>query len=313
MAAESLAVVPLRSKRDRPAWVRFLLHPLAQTGLAMVVALVFFATVGRLLTPGTHDPGQTYPNALDSLGVPHPPGNGFLLGADTLGRDVWTRLVFGAQRTLIVGLCTAVTSACIGSFIGLLGGYASGRTDRFLTRLTEIISSLPTILLAITLAMVLPDRLPNFWLFKLFHANPDLGLPRLLLAISLVTWTRVARAVRGQTLALKEREFVEAARALGCSHTAILWRHLLPNILPTVVALTTISVAGNILLEAGLSYLGLGTDPSVPSWGSIISDGQPYLLTAPWIAVAPGVAIVLAVTAFNFLGTALQEILETRR
>jgi peptide/nickel transport system permease protein len=311
MAAESLAVVPTRSKSDRPALLRLAQHPLAQLGTVLVILLLLMATVGRHFTPGP--PDKIYPNGISKWSVPHAPGGGFLLGADSVGHDVWTRLVYGASRTLIVGLCTAVTAALLGSVIGLLGGYAGGRTDRFLTRFTEIVSSLPTILLAITLAIVIPDHLPAFPLFKAFKLNPDLSLPKLLLAISLVTWTRIARAVRGQTLSLKQREFIEAARAMGCSHFTILWRHLLPNVLPTVVALTTISVAGNILLEAGLSYLALGGDPSTPSWGGLISDGQPYLIIAPWIVLAPGIAIVVAVTAFNLLGTALQEVLETRR
>ncbi|RYG69747.1 ABC transporter permease [bacterium] len=205
-----------------------------------------------------------------------------------------------------------MTSTLLGTVIGLVGGYFGGRTDRILTRFTEIISSLPTILLAITLAKVLPQYLPDFWLFKKMGIDPNLSFFRLLLAIGLVTWTGIARAVRGQTLALKEREFVEAAHALGVSSSRILTRHLLPNVLPTVIVMATLAVAHNILLEAGLSYLDL-SDPSLPSWGRQIKDGQDFLTAAPWIVLVPGVAIVLAVTSFNLIGNALQEALETRR
>src|SRR5690606_34924168 len=156
----------------------------------------------------------------------------------------------------------------------LLGGYFGGWVDALLTRLTEVVLSLPTILLAIALYVVLPGESYQQRLFKL------------LLAIALVTWTGIARAVRGQVLSLKEQEYVEAARALRVSHWRILTRHLLPGVLPTVIVLATLATANNILLEAGLSYLGLGVDPSAPSWGGMIAEGQAYILSAPWIILA---------------------------
>lgn len=284
--------------------------------LATRIASTLASMVGREV-PASHlaDPEAIFTTGqdkgLNELGVPHPPGNGFALGADTVGRDVWTRALFGARISLTVAFCAMLTSTLIGTTLGLIGGFFGGRTDRFITRFTEIVASLPTILLAITLAMVLPERLPDFWLFKMRGINPDLTFFQLLLAIGLVTWPGIARAVRGQTLALKEREFIEAARALGVSNTRVLWRHLLPNVLPTVIVMATLATANNILLEAGLSYLGLG-NPSAPSWGKGIADGQPYFASAPWIVLVPGAAIVLAVTAFNLLGNALQEALDTR-
>lgn len=311
MAVASLPS-PQPSTRVVPnALARFLKNPFARVGGLILLLLLCLAASASVLGRSV-DPGQIFPNGLDKLGVPHPPGDGFLLGADTLGRDVWTRALYGARVSLTVAFCAMLTSTLIGTTIGLIGGFFGGATDRFLTRCTEIVASLPTILLAITLALVLPQRLPDFWLFKLLNINPDLTFFRLLLAIGLVTWTGIARAVRGQTLALKEREFIEAARALGVSNGLILWRHLLPNVLPTVIVLATLATANNILLEAGLSYLGLG-DPSAPSWGGQIAEGQPYFASAPWIVLVPGCAIVLAVTAFNLLGNALQEALETRR
>ncbi len=310
--------------RDASTAARLVRHPLFLLGAAILLALLFIAlfagTIGAA-TPShlqdgklttAPDPGFIYSNGVDELGVPHAPGGGFPLGADTLGRDVWTRVAYGARLSLTVALCAMVTSTFIGTLVGLVGGFFGGWVDAALTRFTEIVASLPTILLAITLAVVLPDRMPNLWLFGKLGINPDLANLKLLLAIGLVTWTSIARAVRGQTLALREREFIEAARALGLSSGAILRRHLLPNVVPTVVVLATLATAQNILLEAGLSYLGLGK-PEQASWGGLIAEGQAYLLTAPWIVLAPGVAIVAAVTAFNLIGNALGEVWETRR
>lgn len=333
MAVESLALpTTISSKRDRSILQRFLVHPLAVWGLALIGILLVIAIVA----PSIGDPAQIYSNGLNKDGFPHappwmssygPPENTFLgpdhkifpLGADTVGRDVLTRVAVGTRRTLIIALFAAVTSTCLGSLIGLVGGYIGGRTDTWLTRLTETVASLPTILLAITLATVIKDQLPDFFLFKWLSTvthrdiNPDLRLFKILVSISLVTWTGIARAVRGQTLSLKRQEFIEAARAMGCSQPTIIFRHLLPNVLPTVIAMASLAVANNILLEAGLSYLSLGVDPNEPSWGRIIADGQPFLSAAPWIAVVPGVALVIAVVAFNFVGNALREVLEAKR
>ena len=303
----------IAKRRSDSTWARLRRHPLFLVGLAILLTLLIMAIFADVLTRGTPtNPEQIYPNGVDALGVPHAPGGGFVLGADTTGRDVWTRVVYGARLSLLVAFCAMITSTLIGTTIGLVGGYFGGWVDAALTRFTEIVAALPTILLAITLTVVLPAQLPGFFLFKLLKVNPDLSIIKLLLAIGLVTWVGIARAVRGQTLALREREFVEAARALGLSNFAILRRHLLPNVVPTVVTLATLATAQNILLEAGLSYLGLGRVEQA-SWGGLIADGQSYLLVAPWIALAPGVAIVLAVAAFNLIGNALGETWETRR
>lgn len=317
MTADSPISKPLSTRTAPNLASRFLKNRMTIVGIAILVLLFVLAAaapwLGKAAGPGQlADPNFIFPTGVNGEGVPHAPDAEFRLGANTIGRDVWTLVLFGARVSLAVALCAMVTSTLIGTTIGLIGGYFGGRTDRILTRLTEIVASLPTILLAITLAKVLPQFLPDFWLFKRFDANPNLAFFRLLLAIGLVTWTGIARAVRGQTLALKEREFVEAAHALGVPTAKILTRHLLPNVLPTVIVMATLAVANNILLEAGLSYLGL-SDLSLPSWGSQIKDGQDFLTAAPWIVLVPGAAIVLAVTAFNLLGNALQEALETRR
>lgn len=280
---------------------------LAQIGFALVALLLFVAVFAPHLS--RFDPLEPLPGGLNALGEPHAPGGAFLLGADSQGRDVWTRTLNGARISLLVGFCAMLTAVSIGTTIGLLSGFFGGWIDAVLMRFTEIVMSLPTVLLAIALRVVLPDIAITLPLLGALDPN----LYKILLAIGLVTWTGIARAVRGQVLSLKEREFVEAARAVGCSNGRIMVAHILPNVAPTIIVLATLATAHNILLEAGLSYLGLGIDKSVPSWGNMIADGQSYFLSAPWILLAPGAAIVLAVAAFNFIGQALQEALEPRR
>jgi ABC-type dipeptide/oligopeptide/nickel transport system permease subunit len=312
----SVAALP----RTRGFGHRLASHRLAQIGGFLIILLLLVAFLAPLLSP--HVPTETLKNGLGPLGEPHPPGEGFLFGADTLGRDVWTRTLWGTRVSLLVGIFAMTTAVLIGTTIGLISGYFGGWVDAVLMRFTEIVMSLPTILLALALRAVLPDqpeKLPALLSYgwRAFSAIlpeqlAQLPLFNMLIAIALVTWTGIARAVRGQVLSLKEREFIEAARAIGCSHGRILFVHLLPNVLPTVIVLATLATAHNILLEAGLSFLGLGVDPSIPSWGSMIAEGQPYILSAPWIILAPGIAVASAVTAFNLLGTAMQETLEPR-
>jgi ABC-type dipeptide/oligopeptide/nickel transport system permease subunit len=299
--AETGACVTTASKThgSHSFFARLTRHWLARVGFTIIALLLVAAFCATWLAP--HDPRTIIANGINRVGEPHPPGDGFLLGADPLGRDVLSRLVWGARISLRVAFYAMLTSVAIGTMIGLLGGYFGGWVDGLLTRLTETVMSLPTILLAISLFVLLPGDTPKQRLFKL------------LLAISLVTWTGIARAVRGQVFSLKEREYIEAARALGCSHARILFVHLLPNVLPTVLVLATLATAQNILLEAGLSYLGQGVEPSEPSWGGMIRDGEPFMLAAPWILLSAGFAVVLAVTGFNLLGRALEETLETRR
>ena len=291
-------------------WHRLKKHRLAQLGFALVVLLLLAAIFAPLLTKFA--PDAIVPKGLNFSGEPHPPGDGFVLGADALGRDVWSRVVFGARISLLVGVFAMVTAVIVGTTIGLLSGFFGGWVDAVLMRFTEIIMSLPTILLAIALRVAIPDEID--WKFSFAHIAFEIPmLYKLLLAIGLVTWTGIARAVRGEVLSLKEREFVEAARAVGCSNTRILRTHLLPNVAPTIIVLAALAMAHNILLEAGLSYLGLGVEASIPSWGNMIKEGQAYFISAPWTLLAPGVAIVLTVAAFNFLGQAMQESLDTRK
>jgi ABC-type dipeptide/oligopeptide/nickel transport system permease subunit len=207
-----------------------------------------------------------------------------------------------------------LTATVIGVAIGLVAGYFGGWVDQILMRCTDVLMAVPSVLLALAFAGLMDGRtlrLHPAWLpLPFLDLELARGVVSLLLVIGLVSWTGMARVVRAQVLSLKERPFVEAARALGCSDSRILLRHILPNVAPVILVLTTLSTAGTVGLEAGLSFLGVGVPPPTPTWGGMLGDGQPYLLVAPWLALPPGVALVLAVLGFNLLGRGLEEALE---
>jgi peptide/nickel transport system permease protein len=223
-----------------------------------------------------------------SFGTPMPPGRPFWLGTDELGRDVLSRLVFGARVSLLVAFVATAMTVLIGVAVGLTAGYAGGWIDTLLMRATDVVLSFPALLLAIALA-------------ALFEP----GLRTLFVVIGVVSWTGVARAIRGEVLSLRERDYVTAAGALGGTPLRVMLRHVLPNVLPTVIVMGALSTSNTVLLDAGLSYLGLGVPVPTPSWGRMISDSQTYYRVAPWLMIFPGLAIVYAVTAFNFLGYGL--------
>jgi ABC-type dipeptide/oligopeptide/nickel transport system permease subunit len=227
--------------------------------------------------------------------------------------------MFGARVSLSVGIAAMLTATVIGVTVGLLAGFYGGKLDLLLMRFTEMNMTIPAILLAIAFAGLLdvsgrtihlhPVWLPwNFLDFTLKR-----GAVSVFLIIGLVCWPGMVRVVRAQVLALKERDFVLAARSLGASDARILLRSILPNLLPTVIVLAVMSTANTILLEAGLGYLGIGVPPPAPTWGSMISEGQPYFVTFPHLVIVPGMAIVLTVLAFNLLGQGLQEIVDPKQ
>jgi len=227
---------------------------------------------------------------------PELPSGAHPLGTDTLGRDVWARVAYGARTSLFVGMLAMAVSLGIGVTIGLLGGYFGGAVDAALMWIVDLVLTMPTLLLLIVLSAILPPSL--------------LTVP---LVIGLVGWTTFARTVRGEVLSLRERDYVVAARALGASHWRIIGRHLLPGVVPGVVVLAALGMSGAIALDAGLSYIGLGVPHPTPSWGRMVSDFQTYLGVAPWLVMVPGFAIALGVVGFNLLGYGLTDLLGTRR
>ena len=260
----------------------------ALIAVAVLLTLVLTAVVGPLVVP--YDPLSM---DLDSLR--QPPSAVHLLGTDSKGRDILSRLVYGARISLAVGILAASLSMCIGIVLGLIAGYFGGRVDAVLTQMFDIFLAFPSLLLAIGISAVMSP-----------------GLTSAMLAITLVGWAGFARLVRGVTLSLKEQTYVEASRALGASSARILYKHILPNALPLILVAGSLRVGGFILLEAALSFLGLGVQPPAPTWGSMISLNRAYINSAPWMVIFPGLAISITVIAFNILGDFLRDWLDPR-
>ena len=243
------------------------------------------------------------PNAVELLDRLAGPTAGHPLGTDELGRDVLLRLLAGGRVSLVIGIAAALTAAAFGTVVGLAAGYLGGWTDRVLMRMTDAIIALPLLPLLIVLAALdlgklgLPARLVQ---------SDDISLLRIVALAVLVGWTTAARLVRGATLVTRNRDFVRAARSLGASVPHILWLHILPNVLGPLIVATTLSVGDVILFESVLSFLGLGVQPPLASWGSMLSNAQELITTAPLLAVYPGLMIFLTVIACNLVGDALQ-------
>ena len=256
---------------------------LGWVGGTMVFVLAAVAVVAPWAAP--FDPLAA---VADSIGQPYPPDTTYWLGTDELGRDLLSRLLYGARVSLLVAAVATTLTVGIGVTVGLCAGYFGGWTDAVLMRITDVVLSFPALLLAMALA-------------ALFEP----GLTALFVVIAVVSWTAVARAVRSEVLSLRTRDFVIAAQALGASPLRALVRHVLPNVVPTVLVIAALSTSSTVLLDAGLSYLGLGVPVPTPSWGRMISDSQTYYRIAPWLMVFPGLAIVYAVAGFNLLGYGL--------
>jgi peptide/nickel transport system permease protein len=275
-------------------WRRARRHRLLQVGAACVLLFVGAALLAPWLAP--HDPLRQFTNGLTEAGAPRPPGGSYLLGTDDFGRDVLSRLLYGARLSLFIGVAATSIAIGVGALLGVIAGYFGGIIEGLIMRVTDVVMAFPVLLLAIALVAVL---------------RPSLG--NVLLVVGLVNWTPVARVVRSETLSAREALFVEAARAQGASHGRIVRRHILPQLAPTLLVLACLSIATTILLDAGLSYLGVGVPPPAPSWGAMLTEGQSYYRTAPWLAFWPGLAIVTAVGGFNLLGFALQRLLDPRQ
>jgi peptide/nickel transport system permease protein len=256
-------------------------HAPAIVGGWLVGLVVFVALAAPWLAPA--DPGrQMLERRLEAPSWRHP------LGLDELGRDVLSRLLYGARVSVGVGLAVVVLAGSVGTAIGTFAGYLGGRADAWLMRITDVFFAFPGILLAIAMVAVLGPALEH-----------------VVIALTFIGWVGYARLVRGQVLQVKEQEFVLAARASGLPGALIVWRHILPNVLPALLVQASLGMAGAILAEAGLSFLGLGIQPPTPSWGAMINAGRSHLLEAPHLTVFPGVAILLTVMGLNFLGDGL--------
>ncbi len=249
-------------------------------GGAMVLGLLVVALLAPVLAP--HDPTRA---VAPTFGDPGAPSWAFPMGTDELGRDVLSRIIYGARISLTVGVAAMAVTLTIGVAVGLLAGFFGGAADFLLMRFTDVMLTLPALLLAMAFVSVLKPSLLS-----------------ILLVIGLVSWTGIARVVRAETLSMAGRDFVAAARALGASPLRLIARHVLPNVVPVIVVMAALGTSGTLLLDAALSFLGLGVPPPTPSWGRMIEEATMYFRTAPWLAAFPGLAIFYAVLGFNLLG-----------
>jgi peptide/nickel transport system permease protein len=286
-------------------WHRFLKHRLALGSLIVLVLLVLVALAAPLAEAAL---------GLDATRVSllarfQPPSAQHWLGTDELGRDLLLRLLYGGRVSLLVGLAAALFAAVIGTALGLLAGYYGGTLDALLMRLADGVIALPLLPLLIVLAAV---DLTKLGLPVALATSEDVSLYRIVILISIVGWTTVARLVRGATLTMRTREFVRAAEALGAGAQRIMLVHILPNVVSPIIVATTLSVGNIILLESVLSFLGLGIQPPIASWGNMLTGAQEQIWSAPALAVWPGLLIFLTVIAFNFLGDGLQDALDPR-
>jgi peptide/nickel transport system permease protein len=280
-------------------------HRLAQVSLVFLAILLVLALTAPLIA----DMRGIDPTMTDLLRRFEPPSTEFWLGTDELGRDLFQRLLDGGRVSLLVGFSGALLSAVIGSVIGVVAGYLGGRLDSLLMRVTDGVIALPLLPLLIVLAAIDPQKVG---IPASVAQSETFSLYRIVVIVALTGWTTVARLVRAETLSLKARDFTRAAQALGARPLRIMFRHILPNAMGSVVVATTMSIGALILLESTLSFLGLGTQPPAASWGNMLTNAQDLLQDAPILALWPGLLIFLTVIAFNFLGDGLQDALDPR-
>lgn len=300
MSAQTLSVPAVSQRSSLRMTVDYLLKDRTSLLAACFLALlVLFALAAPLLALATgHPPNEQFRDTgLTSAGVPVGPGGPFWLGADQLGRDVLVRLAYGARVSLIVGVVASMAAASIGILVGMIAGYFGGRVDTVLSRCIDLVMSVPFLLAALALVSVL-----------------GASLPLSVAVIVFFSWTSLARVIRGQVIALRQREFVEAARSLGAGHWSIIFRDILPNLAAPIIIYATLMIPSSIVFEATLSFLGMGIVPPDASWGGMLAEasGNSVYLTAWWLVLFPGLALLLTTLAFNVLGDGLRDALDPR-
>ncbi len=266
-------------------------RPATLSAAVLIVLVVLAAIAAPWLAPFSPDDQPFDGLSLD--GAPLPPGSHYWLGTDTLGRDLLSRLLFGARTSLMIGLVANGVAVAIGMVVGIVAGYRAGFIGSALMRFTDLMMAFPALLLAIVLAALLH---PSLWIVAL--------------VIALVNWVQIARIVYTETRGLAERDFILAERSLGAGHGRILFRHIAPHLVPTAIVWGTLGIATTVLLEATLSFLGVGVQPPQPSWGNIIFESQSYFQSAPWLVFIPGAIILLTALSFNLVGDALRDLLD---
>lgn len=271
--------------------VKLLRRPLALAAVFIVSIIVGCAVFAPWVAP--HPPDQQFFEGLTLEGAPLPPNETFWLGTDLLGRDLLSRMIYGARTSLLIGLVANGVAVLIGTMVGVTAGYLQGWIGTILMRFTDLMMAFPALLLAIALAAIFS---PSLWIVAMI--------------IAMVNWVQVARVIYTETRALAEREYIEACRSLGATWPRMLFVHIVPHLLPTVLVWGTLGIATTVLLEATLSFLGIGVQPPTPSWGNIIYENQTYFATAIWLVALPGVAIVTLALSFNLIGDAMRDLLD---
>jgi peptide/nickel transport system permease protein len=267
-------------------------HRLAILGLVVLVVVIGLAVFAPLLT-------NQDPNNIDIIVRMKPPGftasdgRYFLLGTDSLGRDVLARIIYGSRISLSVGLSAVLIAGVFGTLLGVIAGFYGGAIDDVIMRVADILLAFPLILLAVSILAVLGP-----------------GMDKLIIVLGVSQWMQYGRLARAQTIALREYEFVTASRSVGASNMSLIFRHILPNIMGPIIVIASFSVASTIITEASLSYLGLGVPPSVPTWGAMLADGRSFIERAPWLCLYPGSAIALTVLGVNVVGDWLRDFLD---
>ena len=269
-------------------WRRFRRNKLAMLGALIIFSLAVVAVIAPLIAPFN-------PNQQDILHRLEPPSHKHLLGTDDLGRDLLSRIVYGTRVSLFVGFVAVGIAIMIGSLLGLISGYFGGRLDSLIMRFVDIMLCFPTFFLIL---MVIAFLEPNIW--------------NVMVVIGITGWPGLTRLVRGECLSVREREFVQAAKALGLSNRRVMFVHLLPNVMAPILVSATLGIGGAILTESALSFLGLGVQPPTPSWGNILTAGKDYITLAWWLSLYPGLAILITVLAYNLLGEGLRDVLDPR-
>ncbi len=278
---------------DRGFWAQLRRLPRAWVGATLVLLVILAAVFAPLLAPA--DPLQQFRDGLSDVGTPLPPGGRFPLGTDHLGRDMLSRMLYGARLSLSISLIANITASLIGTLIGLFAGYYSGAIDWLLMRVTDVLLAFPAILLALGFGAVLRP-----------------SVPVVIAILTFITWAPLARLVRGQVLTVRERTFVESARCVGAGNLYIIFRHILPQIITVTVVWATLSFASTILVESSLSFLGVGVPLPQASWGNMIFEGQTRYRIAPWTIMVPSLGILITTLGFNLLGDAVRDALDPR-
>ncbi|GLQ75841.1 ABC transporter permease [Vibrio penaeicida] len=272
-------------------WNQLLSRPSVVISMVVICAIVCLAVGAHLFAP--YDPTEQFFEGLTLEGAPLPPNETFWLGTDLLGRDLLSRIIYGSQTSLLIGLVANGIAIIIGTAVGVTAAYFKGWIGTVLMRFTDLMMAFPALLLAIALAAIFT---PSLWIVAM--------------VIAMVNWVQIARVVYSETLAISEKDFIAAEKAIGVSEAKILLSHVFPHLVPTMLVWGTLGISTTVLLEATLSYLGIGVQPPIPSWGNIIFENQTYFSVAPWLVFIPGSVIILLSLCFNILGDALRDALD---